>query len=100
MVVVGEPGCAPARADPLVTVSIPQSGTADPTTAVHRQVLQARAGSLSIHGTRPAPLTVGGRIGEYVTGAYAALAAATRMAARVTHRRARGVDVSMLEAIR
>jgi len=55
---------------------------------------------LSIHGHpgRP-PLTVGGHIGEYVTGAYAALAAATawRRASRTGTPEV--VDVSMLEAI-
>ena len=42
------------------------------------EVLQARSGSLAGHGhaSRP-PLTVGGRLGEFVTGAYVALDSAT-----------------------
>src|SRR6185437_16952740 len=67
---------------------------------VDRRGAAARAGSLSIHGHpgRP-PLTVGGHIGEYVTGVYAALAAATawRRASRTGMPEV--VDVSMLEAI-
>jgi crotonobetainyl-CoA:carnitine CoA-transferase CaiB-like acyl-CoA transferase len=102
IVVVGEPGRAPAGADPLVTVSITAVGHGGPDDGLVStdEVLQARAGSLSIHGHpgRP-PLTVGGRIGEYVTGAYAALAAATawRRASRTGVPEV--VDVSMLEAI-
>ncbi len=102
LVIVGEPGHAPAGADPLVTVSITPVGHGGPDDGLVStdEVLQARAGSLSIHGHpgRP-PLTVGGRIGEYVTGAYAALAAATawRRASRTGV--AETVDVSMLEAI-
>jgi crotonobetainyl-CoA:carnitine CoA-transferase CaiB-like acyl-CoA transferase len=102
IVVVGEPGRAPVGADPLVTVSITAVGHGGPDDGLVStdEVLQARAGSLSIHGHpgRP-PLTVGGRIGEYVTGAYAALAAATawRRASRTGVPEV--VDVSMLEAI-
>ena len=63
-------------------------------------MLQARSGSLSAHGhlDRP-PLTVGGGLGEYVTGAFAALGAVTawRRAAR-THV-PETVDVSMLESL-
>ena len=64
------------------------------------EVLQARTGSLSIHGHgHRAPLTVGGRLGEYATGVYAALGAATawRRASRTGV--VETVDVSMLEAI-
>jgi len=102
LVIVGEPGRAPAGADPLVTVSITAVGHGGPDDGLVStdEVLQARAGSLSIHGHpgRP-PLTVGGHIGEYVTGAYAALAAATawRRASRTGTPEV--VDVSMLEAI-
>jgi crotonobetainyl-CoA:carnitine CoA-transferase CaiB-like acyl-CoA transferase len=102
IVSVGEPGRAPAGADPLVTVSITAVGHGGPDDGLVStdEVLQARAGSLSIHGHpgRP-PLTVGGHIGEYVTGAYAALAAATawRRASRTGTPEI--VDVSMLEAI-
>jgi crotonobetainyl-CoA:carnitine CoA-transferase CaiB-like acyl-CoA transferase len=102
LVIVGEPGHAPAGADPLVTVSITAVGHGGPDDGLVStdEVLQARAGSLSIHGHpgRP-PLTVGGRVGEYVTGVYAALAAATawRRASRTGAPEV--VDVSMLEAI-
>jgi crotonobetainyl-CoA:carnitine CoA-transferase CaiB-like acyl-CoA transferase len=101
LVIVGEPGRAPAG-DPLVTVSITPVGHGGPDDGLVAtdEVLQARAGSLSIHGHghRP-PLTVGGRLGEYATGVYAALGAATawRRAARTGI--AEVVDVSMLEAI-
>jgi len=102
MVIVGEPGRAPGGVNPLVTVSITAVGHGGPDDGLVStdEVLQARAGSLSIHGHpgRP-PLTVGGHIGEYVTGAYAALAAATawRRASRTGAPEV--VDVSMLEAI-
>src|SRR5205085_4367807 len=102
MVIVGEPGVAAPHHEPLVTVSITAVGHGGPDDLLVStdEVLQARAGSLSIHGHpgRP-PLTVGGRIGEYVTGAYAALAAATawRRASRTGVPEV--VDVSMLEAI-
>lgn len=102
VVIVGEPGHAPERACPLVTVSITAVGHGGPDDglALTDEVLQARSGSLAAHGHahRP-PLTVGGRLGEYVTGAYAALGAATawRRASRTNV--AEVVDVSMLEAI-
>jgi crotonobetainyl-CoA:carnitine CoA-transferase CaiB-like acyl-CoA transferase len=62
--------------------------------------LQARSGSLAAHGHahRP-PLTVGGRLGEYVTGAYAALGAATAWRRASRTGMIETVDVSMLEAI-
>ncbi|MGO9874144.1 MAG: CoA transferase [Acidimicrobiia bacterium] len=102
VVIVGEPGHAPGPACPLVTVSITAVGHGGPDDglALTDEVLQARSGSLAAHGhaSRP-PLTVGGRLGEYVTGAYAALGAATawRRASRTNV--AEVVDVSMLEAI-
>jgi crotonobetainyl-CoA:carnitine CoA-transferase CaiB-like acyl-CoA transferase len=101
MVIVGEPGHAPSG-EPLVTVSITPVGHGGPDDCLVStdEVLQARAGSLSIHGHgHRAPLTVGGHLGEYVTGVYAALGAATawRRAARTVVSEV--VDVSMLEAI-
>jgi crotonobetainyl-CoA:carnitine CoA-transferase CaiB-like acyl-CoA transferase len=102
LVIVGEPGHAPAPARPLVTVSITAVGHGGPDDGLVStdEVLQARSGSLAAHGHahRP-PLTVGGRLGEYVTGAYAALGAATawRRASRTGTPEV--VDVSMLEAI-
>src|SRR5262249_14547308 len=79
MVIVGEPGHAPG-VDPLVTVSITAVGHGGPDDGLVStdEVLQARAGSLSIHGHgHRAPLTVGGRLGEDATGVYAALGAPT-----------------------
>ena len=102
IVIVGEPGRAPAGADPLVTVSITSVGHGGPDDGLvlTDEVLQARSGSLAAHGHahRP-PLMVGGRLGEYVTGAYAALGAVTawRRASRTGAPEI--VDVSMLEAI-
>jgi crotonobetainyl-CoA:carnitine CoA-transferase CaiB-like acyl-CoA transferase len=102
IVLVGEPGRAPGGSDPLVTVSITPVGHGGPDDglALTDEVLQARSGSLAGHGhaDRP-PLTVGGRLGEYVTGAYAALGAVTawRRASRTGTPEV--VDVSMLEAI-
>ena len=58
------------------------------------------AGASSSHGHahRP-PLTVGGRLGEYVTGAFAALGAATAWRRASRTGAPETVDVSMLEAI-
>src|SRR6266567_7793123 len=52
MVVVGEPGHAPAGADPLVTVSITAVGHGGPDDGLvsTEEVLQARSGSLANHG--------------------------------------------------
>jgi len=64
------------------------------------EILQARCGSLANHGhmNRP-PLIVGGRLGEYGTGAFAALGALTAWRRyRLTGERDH-VDVSMLEAM-
>ena len=102
IVLVGDPGLAPGGSHPLVTVSITPVGHGGPDDglALTDEVLQARSGSLAGHGhaDRP-PLTVGGRLGEYVTGAYAALGAVTawRRASRTGTPEV--VDVSMLEAI-
>jgi crotonobetainyl-CoA:carnitine CoA-transferase CaiB-like acyl-CoA transferase len=102
IVLVGEPGRAPGGSPPLVTVSITPVGHGGPDDglALTDEVLQARSGSLAGHGhaDRP-PLTVGGRLGEYVTGAYAALGAVTawRRASRTGVPEV--VDVSMLEAV-
>ncbi len=101
VVIVGEPGRAPTG-EPLVTVSITPVGHGGPDDGLvlTDEVLQARSGSLAAHGhaDRP-PLTVGGRLGEFVTGAYAALGATTawRRASRTGSPEV--VDVSMLEAI-
>ncbi|HEX6311519.1 MAG TPA: CoA transferase, partial [Acidimicrobiia bacterium] len=85
-----------------VTVSLSPFGRGGPDSALMltEEVLQARSGSLSNHGhmDRP-PLTVGGGLGEYVTGAFAALGALTAWRkVRGTERR-ETVDVSMFEAM-
>jgi crotonobetainyl-CoA:carnitine CoA-transferase CaiB-like acyl-CoA transferase len=82
-----------------VTIVISALGHGGPDDGLRltEEVLQARSGSLSAHGhaDRP-PLTVGGRLGEYIVGTYAALGALTAL-----RRGQRGevVDASMLEAI-
>ena len=97
LVIVGEPGRAPAGADPLVTVSITAVGHGGPDDGLvcSEEVLQARSGSLANHGhAHLPPLTVAGNLGEYVTGAFAALGAATawRRASRTGTRGRRRVD--------
>lgn len=112
--VVGEAGAWLAHADvaivgehppptgPRVTVSITAVGHGGPDDGLDlpEEVLQARSGSLSNHGhlDRP-PLTVGGRLGEYVTGAFAALGAVTAWWRASRTGVAEHVDVSMLEAM-
>jgi crotonobetainyl-CoA:carnitine CoA-transferase CaiB-like acyl-CoA transferase len=99
--IVGEPGHAPSGA-PWVTVSITPVGHGGPDDGLvlSEEVLQARSGSLSNHGhaDRP-PLTVGGRLGEYVTGAFAALGAAAAWSRASRTGVPEHVDVSMLEAM-
>ncbi len=102
VVLVGEPGHAPVGVDPLVTTSITPLGHGGPDDGLvlTDEVLQARSGSLAGHGhADQPPLPVGGQLGEYVTGAYAALGTATawRRASRTGAPEV--VDVSMLEAI-
>ena len=87
---------------PLVTVSISALGHGGPDDGLDlpEEVLQARSGSLSAHGHMDrSPLTVGGRLGEYIVGAFAALGAVTawRRASRTGV--AEAVDASLLEAI-
>jgi crotonobetainyl-CoA:carnitine CoA-transferase CaiB-like acyl-CoA transferase len=102
IVVEGEPGAAPPHAAPLVTVSITALGHGGPDDglALSEEVLQARSGSLSAHGhMHLPPLTVGGRLGEYIVGAFAALGAATAWWRASRTGVAETVDASMLEAI-
>jgi hypothetical protein len=77
VVIAGEAVPSGAAA-PLVTVSITPVGHGGPDDGLEltEPVLQARSGSLSNHGHmgRP-PLTVGGNLGEYVTGVRGAGAA-------------------------
>jgi crotonobetainyl-CoA:carnitine CoA-transferase CaiB-like acyl-CoA transferase len=85
-----------------VTVSISSFGRGGPDSqlSLPEEVLQARSGSLSNHGhmDRP-PLTVGGKLGEYVTGAFAALGAVTAWWRASRTGEPEHVDVSMLEAM-
>ncbi|MGI8795121.1 MAG: CoA transferase [Acidimicrobiia bacterium] len=85
-----------------VTVSVSSFGRGGPDTVLTlpEEVLQARSGSLSNHGhmDKP-PLTVAGGLGEYVTGAFAALGAVSALRrVRQTGDR-ETVDVSMFEAM-
>jgi crotonobetainyl-CoA:carnitine CoA-transferase CaiB-like acyl-CoA transferase len=89
----------------LVTVAISPLGLDGPdshlnTMTLTEEVLQARSGALASHGhmTHP-PLPIAGRIGEYVTGAMAALAALTVWPRAARRGVAETVDVSMLEAM-
>ncbi len=89
-------GCA------LVTVSITALGHGGPDDGLRltEEVLQARSGSLAGHGhANMPPLTVGGHLGEYIVGAYAALATLTAWRRASRTRVCEHVDASMLEAI-
>src|SRR5262249_31849858 len=100
--IVGEPGSAPTLAAPLVTVSITPLGHGGPDDRLHltEQVLQARTGSPAGHGhMHLAPLTVGGRLGEYIVGAFAVLGAVTAWWRASRTGVPESVDASMLEAI-
>ena len=93
----------PATPDgPRVRVAISTFGGDGPDSgaALPEPVLQARSGSLSAHGhMTAAPLTVGGELGEYVTGAFAALGALTAWWRASRTGESELVDVSMLEAM-
>ena len=88
--------------DPLVTVSITPVGHGGPDDGLDltEEVLQARSGSLSAHGhARPHAADGRRHLGEYVTGAFAALGAATAWWRASRTGVAERVDVSMLEAM-
>jgi crotonobetainyl-CoA:carnitine CoA-transferase CaiB-like acyl-CoA transferase len=90
------------RPGPLVVVETSALGHGGPDDGLDlpESVLQARSGALSGHGhPGQTPLTVGGRIGEYVAGAFAALGAATAWRRAGGTGRAELVDVSKLEAM-
>ncbi len=95
--VIGE-----SRPGPLVRVALSSFGGGGPDSGLElpEPVLQARSGCLSTHGhlTRP-PLTVAGELGEYVTGAFAALGAATAWYRASRTGTPETVDVSKLEAM-
>ncbi len=102
IVLVGEPGRAPSGSTPLVTVAITPLGHGGPDDGADlpEEVLQARSGSLAGHGhAHLPPLTVGGRLGEYIAGAFAALGAVTAWWRASRTGVPETVDVSMLEAI-
>lgn len=103
IVVLGESASVPkAPPQPPVTVSITAVGHGGPDDGLDlpEEVLQARSGSLSAHGhMHLPPLTVGGRLGEYIVGAFAALGAVTAWRRASRTGRAETVDASMLEAI-
>ncbi len=90
------------RSGPLVRVSISAFGAGGPDSGLDlpEAVLQARSGSLATHGhlDHP-PLTVAGDLGEYVTGAFAALGAVTAWYRASRTGVAETIDVSMLEAM-
>jgi crotonobetainyl-CoA:carnitine CoA-transferase CaiB-like acyl-CoA transferase len=87
------------QAQVVVRVTPLGGGGPDSDLDLPESVLQARSGSMAGHGHAwLPPLRVGGRLGEWTSGAYAALGAITAW-----HRRSPGesevVDVSMLEAM-
>ena len=87
---------------PLVRVGISALGGGGPDsgTDLPEPVLQARSGCLATHGHMTAPpLTVAGELGEYVTGAFAALGAATAWFRASRTGVPETVDVSKLEAM-
>ena len=89
-------------AGPLVRVAISSFGRGGPDSGVElpEPVLQARSGALATHGHMgQPPLTVAGEIGEYVTGAFAALGAVTACYRASRTGVAEVVDVSKLEAM-
>ncbi len=89
----------------LITVSISAFGAIGPDSYlnslnINEEVLQARSGALAGHGNMSdAPLTVAGRIGEYVTGAIAALGAITVLPRALESGVSETVDVSTLETL-
>ena len=86
----------------LVTVSITALGHGGPDDGLDltEEVLQARSGSLSAHGhADQPPLTVGGNLGEYLVGAFAALGATTAWWRASRTGVPETVDASMLEAM-
>ncbi len=102
IVITGEPGPRPRPRHRSSRCRSPRSATAAPTTAsaLPEEVLQARSGSLSTHGHMDLPpLTVGGDLGEYIVGAFAALGAATAWWRASRTGVPETVDVSMLEAM-
>jgi crotonobetainyl-CoA:carnitine CoA-transferase CaiB-like acyl-CoA transferase len=101
IVVVGDGTPLDAPAAP-VTVALTALGHGGPDDGLYlpEEVLQARSGSLAAHGhAHLPPLTVGGRLGEYIAGAFGALGALTVWPRAARTGAPEIVDVSMLEAI-
>jgi crotonobetainyl-CoA:carnitine CoA-transferase CaiB-like acyl-CoA transferase len=91
-----------ARAGPAVRVAISAFGGGGPDSELDlpEPVLQARSGCLATHGHMSMPpLTVAGELGEYVTGAFAALGAMTAWYRASRTGTPETVDVSKLEAM-
>jgi crotonobetainyl-CoA:carnitine CoA-transferase CaiB-like acyl-CoA transferase len=102
IVIVGEPGRPPAGSAALVTIAITPLGHGGPDDGLSltEEVLQARSGSLAAHGhMNMPPLTVGGRLAEYIVGAFAALGGLTAWTRASRTGVAETVDASMLEAM-
>jgi len=89
----------------LVTVDLSALGHGGPDDALNaagmtEEVLQARSGALSGHGHMgQTPLTIGGRLGEYVTGAFGALSAITAWRRARETGAAEFLDIAKLEAM-
>jgi crotonobetainyl-CoA:carnitine CoA-transferase CaiB-like acyl-CoA transferase len=84
----------------VVSITAMGHGGPDDDLDLPEEVLQARSGSLSTHGHMgQTPLTVGGNLGEFVTGAFAALGAAAAWRQASQSGTTETVDVSMLEAM-
>ena len=95
----------PGPSGALVAVTISALGFGGPDDGLNRlhipeAVLQARSGALMGHGHMGSvPLTVAGEIGEFVAGAFAALAAATVWRRVQRTGVPETIDVSILEAM-
>ncbi len=102
IVIANEPDGLPPHPGALVTVSITALGHGGPDDGLDlpEEILQARSGSLSAHGhMNQPPLTVGGHLGEYIVGAFAALGGLTAWWRASRTGIAETVDASMLEAM-
>src|SRR5262249_53259713 len=103
IVISGDGGASAGATDgSLVTVVISALGHGGPDDGIDlpEPVLQAPSGRLSNHGHFDrAPLTVAGDLGEYLTGAFAALGACSAWWRASRTGVAELVDVSMLEAM-
>jgi crotonobetainyl-CoA:carnitine CoA-transferase CaiB-like acyl-CoA transferase len=91
----------PAPQPPVtVLISAMGHGGPDDDLALSEHALQARCGSLANHGhMQRSPITVGGRLGEYITGAFAALGTLTAWTRASRTGVPEVVDVAQLEAM-